>query len=441
MYNNVITLSIATLLLLSMQVEAKDNTNEWSLSGDLRGGYVKYDYDNPPLYIDKNGDVVGSSPTISRGHTDSQGSYIIPKISITSPTYQNFILKATLAGATDFGINDEKYEKRTFVFDPNERKSFMLLQEAYIKYGTKDHKVLIGREEIVTPMIDTDDWYMFANSFELAYYKNNSFSNTDIYAGYFSKMAGVWDSGANGTEFHSMSEASFVAKEDKERAGNKGVYFGAVEYNDNRHHNFKIWEYYAQDLYNTLFIQYDYLGRYSAMDYDFGLQFINFAGVGALADHDSSVINYSLYSAKFDGSFSNGFNFATGASKYSDGDGQGTTLGAFGGYPYFANGMVFHFFEAGSLRNAASYKGQIGYNFTLFGIKNIWAGYRYTYYDLDSKYSFTLQNKAQSKMILNGLQLKFEPKKGLYFRGTYESVAIENEPDTYSLRLVGGYRF
>jgi len=441
MLSSKITLALGSVYLLGVSSLAQESVNDWKISGDFRTGYVKYNYDNPPLYIDANGNIIGSSSTKARGHIDSKGFYITPKISLSSPTYQNFMLKATVAGATDFGLNDEKYEKRNFVFDPNERKSFILLQEAYLKYETKEHKVLVGREELITPMIDSDDWYMLANSFELAYYKNSSLSNTDIYGGYFSKMAGVWDSGANGTEFHYMSDASFVSTEDKLRADGKGVYFAAVEYNDNTHHDFKVWEYYAQDLYNTLFIQYDYLGKSNLISYDFGLQFINFAGVGALAEHDTTVINYSLYSARFDGSFSNGVDFATGVSKYSDGAGQGATLGAFGGYPYFANGMVFHFFEAGSLRNAASYKGQIGYNFDLFGVKNIWAGYRYTYYDLDSKYSFTLEDKAQGKMVLNGIQLKFGSNKGAYFRGTYEHVQLDNEPNTYSLRLIGGYRF
>jgi len=424
-------LVLGCILLFGVSLQAEVNS-DWKVSGDFRTGYVKYDYDNPPSL---------SSSTTARGHIDSKGFYITPKLSLTSPTYENLMAKATVAGATDFGINDEAYEKRTFVFDPNEKKSFIILQEAYLKYETKEHKLLVGREEIITPMIDSDDWYMLANSFELAYYKNSSLAKTDIYGGYFSKMAGVWDSGANGTEFHYMSDASFVATEDKIRADKKGVYFTALEYNDKLHHNFKIWEYYAVDLYNTLFMQYDYTDKSTVMSYDFGLQFINFAGVGKLAEHDSTIINYSLYSAKFDGSLHNGFDFATGVSKYSDGAGQGATLGAFGGYPYFANGMIFHFFEAGSLRNAASYKGQVGYNFDFMGIKDIWAGYRYTYYDLDAKYSYTLENKPQGKMILDGLQLKFGSNKGTYFRGTYEHVRLDNEPNTYSLRLIGGYRF
>jgi hypothetical protein len=434
-------LVVSTLLLLSVVATAKESSNSWKFGSDLRVGYVKYNYQNAPRYIDGNGDIIPSNPTISRGHTDSHGLYVVPKISLFSPIYNHCMFKVTLAGATDFGINDEKYEKRNFVFDPNERKSFVLLQEAYVKYETKEHKVLIGREEIVTPMIDSDDWYMLANSFELAYYKNSFFKDTDIYGGYFAKMAGVWDSGANGTEFHAMSDASFVGQEDKKRAGAKGIYFGAIEYNDAQHHALKVWEYYAVDLYNTLFMQYDYRNSYKTMQYDFGLQFINFAGVGKLADHDTTPINYSLYSAKFDGSFDNGIDFATGMSKFGDGAGTGATLGAFGGYPYFANGMIFHFFEAGSLRNAASYKGQLAYNFKMFGSHKIRAAYRYTYYDLDPNYSFTLENRSQSKMILNGLQVVFGGEKGANFTATYEHVRVDNEPNTYSLRLIGRYSF
>jgi hypothetical protein len=289
-------------------------------------------------------------------------------------------------------------------------------------------------------MVDKDDWYMLADTFELAYYKNNSFVDTTLYGGYFSKMAGVWDSGANGTEFHSMSDASFVSQEDKARAGGSGIYFAAVEYNDNKHHALQLWNYYAQDLYNTLFMQYDYKNVYDSLKYDLGLQFIDFAGVGELAKHNTTIINYRLYSARFNGSFDNGVDFATGVAKYSDGAGQGATLGAFGGYPYFANGMIFHFFEAGSLRNAASYKAQLGYNFSVMGQK-VWSGYRLTYFDLDPSYSFTAQNEPQSKMLLNGLQIAFGGKKGAYFTGTYEHVQLDGEPNTYALRLIGGYRF
>ena len=352
------------------------------------------------------------------------------------------MFQATVVGATDFGLNDEDYESRNFVFDPTKKKPYALLQEAFIYYGLKDNRVLVGREELTTPMIDADDWYMLADSFELARYSNKQLENITFNLGYFLKMAGVWDSGADGTEFHSMSDASFINEADKQRIGDKGIYFGSFLYNDEKHHNFQLWEYYGQDMYNTLFLQYDYTNSIDKFNYDIGFQIINLDDVGKLEDSQSQTnIYYTLYSARFDGDFSNGINFATGISKYSDGDGQGATLGAFGGYPYFANGMIFHFFEAGSLRNAASYKGQIGYSFDKIGIKNMWLGYRLTYFDLDSSYSKDADGNKQNTMLLNGIRLSYGSKSGAYFTGTYEHVNPDEEPNTFSLRLIGGYKF
>jgi len=435
-----IRLSISAMMLVSSALYAQDGieiVDGWEVSGDIRVGWVEYDYSNPP-----KDDGTASNPDINNGHIDSHGIYTTPKISISSPKDSRIRFKTTIAGATDFGINDEKYEKRNFVFDPNEKKSYMILQEAYLSYEDKQHKLLVGREELVTPMIDKDDWYMFADSFELAYYQNKSLKDTTIMGGYFSKMAGVWDSGANGTKFESMSQASFIDGADKAHIGAKGISFASLLYNDNKHHNIQVWDYYGEDMYNTLFVQYDYTNSIGGFNYDAGLQYMNFKEVGYLASDEAVTnIDYSLYSARFDGSFSNGIDFATGVAKYTDGEGQGATLGAFGGYPYFANGMIFHFFEAGSLQNAASYKAQLGYNFAKFGQNDLWIGYRYTYFDLDPTYSQNGYGEPQDTMVLNGVRVSYGKSKGAYFTGTYESVDLDNEPSTYSLRLIGGYRF
>ena len=414
----------------------------WEISGDIRVGWVEYDYQNKPTGIDASGNITPTDPNTNQGHIDSHGIYTMPKISISSPKDSRIGVKATLAGATDFGINDEKYEKRNFVFDANDRKSFIIMQEGYLSYKDKNHKALVGREELTTPMIDADDWYMLANSFELAYYTNTSLENMTFNLGYFSKMSGVWDSGAKGTEFHSMSDASFVSSADKAKINDTGVYFAALEYNDDKNHNLQVWNYYAQDMYNTLFIQYDFTSSLGRFNYDIGVQLINFKEVGYLAtDEATTNIDYSLYSVRFDGDFSNGVNFATGVSKYTDGEGQGATLGAFGGYPYFANGMIFHFFEAGSLQNAASYKAQIGYDFSKLGVDNLWVGYRYTMFDLDPKFSQNASGETQDAMALNGVRVSYGGNAGAYFTGTYEHVNLDNEPNTFSLRLIGGYKF
>ena len=431
---------------------------DWIATGDLRLGWVQYDYDNPP-----GGNY---DPSVNKGHTDSKGFYTVAKLAITTPTWYGFSGKIMGAGATDFGLNDPAYESRNFVFNGADPKSYGILQEAYVKYQENGNTALVGRQELTTPIVDADDWYMFSNSFELAYYANTMLENNLFAFGYFHKMAGVWDSGAydatvaplGGTKFYSMSQASFASQEDKDNAGDAGIITSTYQYDDDTN-NLQVWNYYATDLYNTFFLQYDFTSKAGSFSYDLGAQFINWKEVGKLADNakldraSGSVgrtIDASLYSVRFDGSFENGINFATGAAKYSDGDGFGTVLGAWGGYPYFANGMIFHFFEAGTLQNAASYKAQLGYDI----LDGLWIGGRFTYWDLDPSKSFTKMidpadptktiddpSKPQNSMSMYGVRLSYSGIAGTYFTGTYEFVDLANEPDISSLRLIGGIKF
>jgi hypothetical protein len=95
----------------------------------------------------------------------------------------------------------------------------------------------------------------------------------------------------------------------------------------------------------------------------FGAQFIDFSQVGKLKSSPTEI-DFNVSSLRYNATLDNGWSLATGAAKYSNGDGQGSTLGAWGGYPYFANGMIFHFFQSGSLRDAASYKIQGAFDFS-----------------------------------------------------------------------------
>ncbi len=420
-------LVLAVCWMLSWHAFAYDS-NGFTLSGDLRTGWVEYDYNNP------DGD-----PNINKGHRDSQGFYLVPKISLTTPAYGGFSGGVTAAGATDFGLNDEQKETRNFVFDPVELESFALLQELYLQWESEAHRALVGRREYETPMIDADDYYMLANSFAMGVYENRYFSNTTLKGGYFAEMAGVWDSGANGTEFHSMSDASFVPQVNKDEAGDSGVYFAALDY-DNGVHHAQVWNYYASDLYNTLFAQYDLLRGDDSFRYDLGVQFIDFSQVGKLKD-SATEIDYSIYSLRYNADWGNGVSLDTGFAKYTDGDGQGSTLGAWGGYPYFANGMIYHFFEVGSLRDAESYKLQAGYDFPMPSSDKLGIYLRHTRYYLDPQYSRASNGDGQELMTMTGLQVKYGFMGNGYFAGTYEQHHIDDEPKTWALRLIGGMTF
>ena len=213
----------------------------WKINGDLRIGYVNYDYSNNPKKY---------NPNINNGHKDSRGIYVLPKLSISSPDYNGFSFKITGSGSTDFGLNDSIYESRTFGFGAS-GSPYALLQEAYIKYVNNGHTLLAGNYELSTPIVDADDWYLLANTFQGIYYKNTTMKNIMFAGGYIYKMAGPWDSGADGAHFHTIAETSYVAKEDKDNAGDAGMWAGVFQYEKDEH-TLEVWDYYAVDLYNTL---------------------------------------------------------------------------------------------------------------------------------------------------------------------------------------------
>jgi len=423
----------------------------WKVTGDVRVGYVNYDYSNPASHYDAQGDRVPSHPGVNKNHTDSNGIYVIPKVSITSPTYNGFSFKITGAGVTDLGINNELDEARTFAF--GDGTPYAILQEAYVKYENGGHTFLAGNYELSTPMVDADDWYLLANTFQGAYYKNTTIENIMFAGGYIYKMAGVWDGGAtNAHQFHSIADQSYVPTGGnssdynyKEMAGDAGMWAGVFQYTKDEH-NLQFWDYYAVDLYNTFFGQYDYSGKFEGGSFDAGAQIINFQGVGAL-DEFSAIdtkfkgIDYSIFSLRFDGKLDNGFDFSTGAAFYTDGPGATETLGAWGGYPYLANGMIFHFFEAGDMRNANSYKLQLGYDLSQTVTDGLWVGARFTYFDLDPTYSKTATDIPQEDQKNYGLRVSYNHPKGYYFTGTYEYVDLDHEEPISALRLIGGYKF
>ena len=104
--------------------------------------------------------------------------------------------------------------------------------------------------------------------------------------------------------------------------------------------------------------------------------------------------------------------------------------------------MIFHFFEAGDLRNANSYKVQVGYDLGNQGINGLWIGARYSYFDLDPSYSISSSTGlGQDEQQNYGLRVSYNHDSGVYFTGTYESVDLDQQPDISAFRLIGGYKF
>ncbi|MFT5661319.1 MAG: hypothetical protein ACI9TV_001965 [Sulfurimonas sp.] len=440
MIKSVYRLSLLTGLLIGLgsstlvaaEEESSKKWNEfgngWSITGDIRAGFVDYDYSNA---------------------NNSQGFYATPRISINTPEAGGFSAKATAGFATDFGNNDENKQSKNFVFNAANPKSFSILQEAYLKYSNSGNEIKIGREEIDTPMISNDNFYLaIPNSFEVAHYTNTMIENMMFTFGYVDKMSGVWDSGAydpikadlGGTDFYSMSQSSFVSGTDKVAADDAGALYAGFVFNDDTH-KVQVWGYNFRELYNVLFTQYNFNNKTDGFAYDLGLQYIKFDETGNLASNNNTTINYDIMSAKFAGTFDNGINFNLAAMKFSDGEGQGSTVAAFGGYPFFAMGSIVHWFNAGSFQNAANYQVAAGYDLSKVGLKGMSINLKHVYTALDSQYSKASTGEGQDFQKTYDLGVSYSHASGTYVNLQYQIADIDHEEDITGFRLIGGYKF
>jgi len=411
-----LAVSIVTSALLAGQVN-----DGYKISGEVRGGYVSYDYDSAV--------------------NDTDAFAVVYKVGLETPKYNGFYAKIMGAGVNDLGQSDLKNQRKSNIFQKNklnnDRSNFNILQELYIGYDDGKNELKIGRNEFVSPMISKDDFYMFANSFETISYTNKMLKDMTVNIGYIHKMAGIWDSRSDGSNFRSMSDASMTSATNKLAANDSSVYYAGVDYK-NGANRLKVWEYYAKDLYNTVFAQYDYIHDSAGTVYDFGVQMMNFKEVGKLAK-SATTINTSIYAAQLDVKMDSGVLLNASITKYGSGDGENSVQGAWGGYAYYTKGFIFHFHESNSFRDAFGYKLQAGYDFAKAGVNGLSVNFRYTDFELNNAYKGAFV--GQDSLRFYGVQAKYDISKSSYFIATYEKGELGNVPDFHGLRLIGGYRF
>lgn len=99
--------------------------------------------------------------------------------------------------------NGEKANNDLFA---NNADSYVYLGEAYVDYSINDFSFRIGRQQIDTPLADTDDIRMHPNTFEAAIATYKGFEGTTIVGGAVKRFAG-YDSGNDISEFKKLDGA------------------------------------------------------------------------------------------------------------------------------------------------------------------------------------------------------------------------------------------
>jgi hypothetical protein len=99
----------------------------------------------------------------------------------TSPWY-GFAAAVNFYAVDDLGAYDDIANNSVHRVDASESVSW--LGEAYISYGGKSNTIKAGRQNIKSPLINSDDWAVFPNSFEALWFQNTGIKDTSITAAY-----------------------------------------------------------------------------------------------------------------------------------------------------------------------------------------------------------------------------------------------------------------
>ncbi len=88
-----------------------------------------------------------------------------------------------------FGITDRDQGGGTSILQSN-GDDIAFLGEAYIDFNTGDHQLQIGRQRLSTPLMGDHAIRLLPSSYEAAVYRNKSFKDTTLEAGYVSRYSG-----------------------------------------------------------------------------------------------------------------------------------------------------------------------------------------------------------------------------------------------------------
>lgn len=211
-----------------------------------------------------------------------------------------------------------------------------VLREAYLNYGSGDFNFRAGRQIIDTPLADSDDIRMIANTFE-AYVASYQLSNFSFMAGKLQKWQG----------YDADLESGWS------RTGEDGTWFGGVTYADDMLEA-NAWYYNVTKLTNAAY--FDLILGYE-MSSDIALS----AGVQYLNESEisSSATKADIYGALAELS-AYGFTFGAAYNKSSKNENSGSFSG-FGGGTLFTSMDTMILDEITYDRDAEAVVGSISY--------------------------------------------------------------------------------
>ena len=373
---------IFSLLFASLTLFASEIDYVKNLSLDVRAVYMNNDYD--------------------RGFDAAEAFAVSAKIKYEQDMIDSLTAGIAFGSVQDLGILNDDITKRNmaYIFDKN-NETFSILHQIFLKYTYSKSLIEVGRFELETPLVSSDDYYVLSNTFEGIHFDIKEIENYNFRLGYLSQMSGAWDSRYDGGTFNSMTKQAWAHRADNGKevyyqlvgdgtsplglgVKDTGLGYAGIEY-EKEALKLQFYDHILLDTYNSIFAQVDYKWNLDDKKLLLAGQYIQYDGIGALKNNPNpdAVVDYATYSAKGELSIKN-LSVKLAYTGVTD-TGSIHFFGAHGGFPQFASGMMVSYFET-SLRDANLYSLTSSYN---FGTKqhafNLTA--LYAYYDLNSNYT------------------------------------------------------
>lgn len=338
-----IKLSLATIMAVSSVYAADKEAEAQNISeiftkaktsGEIRLGYVAQD--NEDNTKNKNG-AAGGHLAIE---TASLNGISFGTAFYTTNTLQSKDIDTL--GTSLFNSNDESYA---------------ILGQAYVNVSLDKTNLKVGRQQIDTPFIDSDDIRMIPNLFEAYMLSNNDIEDLILTAAHVSKWSGV--DAVTPEKFQKLVES-----------GNGATMFGAT-YSGIKESELSAWYYDINDFTKIAYLTASTkLNLSNEVTLNLAAQYANFSEYSL--NGTATNIDGNVWGASAELAFESiGTTFSTAYNKASNNNGKSVSNG-FGGGP-FSTSMEENTID--SLEGAKAYVVGVSFDFSVLGVDGLSLAY------------------------------------------------------------------
>ena len=382
---NNLTLSTATLMIMSINIYGESLSDSLESVQTVFEGSAAEEVTQQAIKVRSVRNILGEYDLMEHAKGQLRAGYITFSEDDASRTsayalgghfhfntkrWNGLMVGAEAYTVLDLGINQNFLNVNGDFFDEN-RKSFILLSQAYLDGKWGNTEIKLGRQVLDTPHADSDDIRMIPNYFEAYTVTNTDIDDLTLSAGIIDKMAG-WENGVNSSKFIDVSETLGV-NDDID-----GIYYASAVYEGIKDLSLSLWYYHYSDIADVVYAEAGYSHTlFKNTTLTLGLQYDGSHKTGAalLGKQDADTYGISIEAEFADLGM-------TVLAAYNQDNGEtGATGLSLGGGPFFTS-MEDQTLDAIGGSGKAWTVGA-GYNFENIGINDLTFGVAYGSFEAD----------------------------------------------------------